>query len=237
LLPHSVSSNHAAVLLIDDNDDAAQPVKHWLRDTLPAAHITHCRSFAAAQDFLGAAAVDLILARNVLPDGTGMDVLHYVRDHQISAPVVVQAHDLAEGSETALRNAGALDVACTPRPADQIARLRLIFGIGSSGDGSTGVPQLAAATGEIDHLRGLVRALCTEVGRVTHDVNNPVTTISGNAQFLVELGKMSGMDEVMLKAAEDIQAATQQLTAELEKLTRLKEHLRQHVGHQEMLLS
>lgn len=235
LLPHAVASGHATVLLIDDDEDGAQPVKHWLQRVLPAADIAHCRSLADAQHYLGVAAVDLILSRDVLPDGTGLDVLRYLREQQIPAPVVVHAQSLPEGTESALRDAGALDVACTPDISERIAQLRRFFG--TSPDGLASDEPLAAASGEIGHLRGLVRALCTEVGRVTHDVNNPLTTISGNAQFLNELGRSMELDPFLLKAIDDIAQASLQLTSELDKLTRLKQHLRQHVGHEAVLPS
>ncbi|MEL6444096.1 MAG: histidine kinase dimerization/phospho-acceptor domain-containing protein [Bacteroidota bacterium] len=230
LLPSDVANGHATVLFIDADDDVMQPVKRWLRHTLPAAHITHCRSFADAQDYLGAAAVDLILASGVLPDATSLDVLRYVREHCIAAPVVVQAMVLPDGTHAALLDAGAVDVACTPEPADRIAHLRRVFGLAEDGD----LP-LAAASGEINHLRGLLRALCTEVGTVTHDINNPMTTISGNAQFVKELGGMMDLDPMIATAIEHIAEASQQLTNELDKLNRLKQHLRQHVGHEAAL--
>ncbi|MEM8598426.1 MAG: histidine kinase dimerization/phospho-acceptor domain-containing protein [Bacteroidota bacterium] len=230
LLPADVANGHAAVLFIDADDAVVQPIKRWLRHTLPAAHITHCRSFADAQDYLDAAAVDLILASGVLPDATSMDVLHFVRERRITAPVVVQAVVLPDGTQAALLDAGALDVACTPEPADRITHLRRVFGLAEDGD----LP-LAAASGEINHLRGLLRALCTEVGSVTHDINNPLTTISGNAQFVRELGSMMDLDPMLLTAIEHIAEASHQLTGELDKLNRLKQHLRQHVGHEAAL--
>ncbi|MEM6782533.1 MAG: hypothetical protein AAF624_02230 [Bacteroidota bacterium] len=227
LLPSDVANGHATVLFIDADDADVQPVKRWLRHTLPTAHITHCRSFADAQDYLDAAVVDFILAGSALPDGTSMDVLRYVRERRLSTSVVVHAVVLPDGTQAALLDAGAVDVACTPEPADRIAHLRRVFGLAEDGD-----QPLAAASGEINHLRGLVRALCTEVGRVTHDINNPMTTISGNAQFVKELGSMMDLDPMLLTAIEHIAEASQQLTGELDKLNRLKQHLRQHVGHE-----
>ncbi|MEM8558655.1 MAG: histidine kinase dimerization/phospho-acceptor domain-containing protein [Bacteroidota bacterium] len=230
LLPHAAARSHTNVLLIDGDDEAAQPVKRWLQHMLPTADIAHCRSVADAQHYLGIAVVDLILSCDELPDGSGLDVLHLVREQQIAAPVVVQASVWHDTTEAALRDAGALDVAHTPDTEGRIAQLRTLFG--TSPDGQSGDEPLAVASGEIGHLRGLMRALCTEVGRVTHDVNNPLTTISGNAQLLGEIGRAMELDPMLMQAIDDIAMASQQLTGELDKLTRLKQHLRQHVGHE-----
>ena len=63
------------------------------------------------------------------------------------------------------------------------------------------------------------------VSSVYHDLNNPLSIISGNAQFLLELGREEDLDDQFLSSAKDIQEAAQRMADSLHQLTRLKEEL------------
>lgn len=63
------------------------------------------------------------------------------------------------------------------------------------------------------------------VSSVYHDLNNPLSIISGNAQFLLEIGKEEDLDEQFLSSAKDIKEAAQRMAESLHQLTRLKEEL------------
>ena len=63
------------------------------------------------------------------------------------------------------------------------------------------------------------------VSSVYHDLNNPLSIISGNAQFLQELSQEQGLDEQFVSSAQDIQEATQRMSESLQRLTRLRDHL------------
>lgn len=60
---------------------------------------------------------------------------------------------------------------------------------------------------------------------VYHDLNNPLSIISGNAQFLLELSQEEELDEQFASSARDIQEASQRMAESLQRLTRLKEFL------------
>jgi K+-sensing histidine kinase KdpD len=64
------------------------------------------------------------------------------------------------------------------------------------------------------------------ISSVYHDLNNPLSIIAGNAQFLVELSQEEELDEQFLSSAQDIQEASQQMSESLQRLTRLKERLK-----------
>jgi signal transduction histidine kinase len=66
------------------------------------------------------------------------------------------------------------------------------------------------------------------VSSVYHDLNNPLSIISGNAQFLLELGREDDLDEQFLSSAQDIKEAAQRMSESLRRLTRLKEQLEEH---------
>ena len=63
------------------------------------------------------------------------------------------------------------------------------------------------------------------VSSVYHDLNNPLSIISGNAQFLLELGREEDLDDQFFSSAKDIQEAAQRMADSLHQLTRLKEEL------------
>ena len=63
------------------------------------------------------------------------------------------------------------------------------------------------------------------VSSVYHDLNNPLSIISGNAQFLVELSQEDEIDEQFASSAQDIQEACQRMSESLQRLTRLKDSL------------
>ena len=63
------------------------------------------------------------------------------------------------------------------------------------------------------------------VSSVYHDLNNPLSIIAGNAQFLLELSQEKDLDEQFASSARDIQEASQRMSESLQRLTRLKDHL------------
>lgn len=63
------------------------------------------------------------------------------------------------------------------------------------------------------------------VSSVYHDLNNPLSIISGNAQFLLELSQEQDLDEQFESSARDIQEASQRMSESLQRLTRLKDSL------------
>jgi signal transduction histidine kinase len=64
------------------------------------------------------------------------------------------------------------------------------------------------------------------VSSVYHDLNNPLSIISGNAQFLVELSQEEELDEQFVSSAQDIQEACERMSEALQRLTHLKDALR-----------
>lgn len=63
------------------------------------------------------------------------------------------------------------------------------------------------------------------VSSVYHDLNNPLSIISGNAQFLLEISREEDLDEQFVSSARDIKEAAQRMADSLQRLTRLKEEL------------
>jgi len=63
------------------------------------------------------------------------------------------------------------------------------------------------------------------VSTVYHDLNNPLSIISGNAQFLLEISREEDLDEQFVSSVQDIKEAAERMANSLHQLTRLKEKL------------
>ncbi len=63
------------------------------------------------------------------------------------------------------------------------------------------------------------------VSSVHHDLNNPLSIISGNAQFLLELSKEEDLDPQFESSAEDIQEAAERMAASLHRLAQIKDEI------------
>jgi signal transduction histidine kinase len=71
-----------------------------------------------------------------------------------------------------------------------------------------------------NHMMETLRA---SVAKVTHDINNPLAIISGNAQLLSELGRYMDLDEEIIKPIKDIEEASTRIATSLHRLASLKD--------------
>ena len=62
--------------------------------------------------------------------------------------------------------------------------------------------------------------------RVTHDINNPLAVISGNAQLLLELARALDLDPDVAKPIQDIEEASQRLADMVQRLNALNDAAR-----------
>jgi len=100
------------VLIVDDEPDICDLVSMTLAqmdvDTITAANLTEARSI------LGKYRLSLCLADMRLPDGDGIDLVHYMQDHFPEIPVaVITAFGNIEGAVNTLK-AGAFDYVSKP---------------------------------------------------------------------------------------------------------------------------
>lgn len=65
------------------------------------------------------------------------------------------------------------------------------------------------------------------VSSVYHDLNNPLSIIAGNAQFLLELSREEDVNEQFASSVQDINEAAERMSNSLNRLTRLKEELKE----------
>ena len=60
---------------------------------------------------------------------------------------------------------------------------------------------------------------------IYHDLNNPLSIIAGNAQFLQELMRDANIGDPYVSSVEDIQEAAERISSSLDLLVELKEEL------------
>lgn len=91
------------ILVIEDNIDALELLANWIRNVFKGHAYTAC-NVREALETLGAHSFDLIICDYEMPDGTGEDVLRYLRQHQIVTPTILfSAHsDLSMELESPL---------------------------------------------------------------------------------------------------------------------------------------
>ena len=74
-------------------------------------------------------------------------------------------------------------------------------------------------------LRVALDGLRAEIGRVAHDLANPLAVVAGNAQLGAELALATGADPAIAQAFADIEHAGQTLAARLADLAALRTRL------------
>lgn len=72
-----------------------------------------------------------------------------------------------------------------------------------------------------DAIRILRRAL----SRIYHDTNNPLSIVSGNAQYVLELAKSMDVDDELIQPVRDIEEASERIAQGLRQLTLLRDEI------------
>lgn len=75
----------------------------------------------------------------------------------------------------------------------------------------------------------MIRRLRRELGRVFHDANNPLAIVSGNAQFLLELGKSMNLGRDLVQPIEDIEEASERVAAGLRDIATLRDRIEDYL--------
>jgi signal transduction histidine kinase len=119
-----------------------------------------------------------------------------------------------------------VDEALAKDPTSGAPALRRRFGVAvhvlRSGDPSS---LRRALEGGADGAEGLLEDVRLALGRAIHDVNNPMTVITGNAQYALELARGLDLDPSLVRSLEDIEEAGQRLESSMAALSVLRQRL------------
>lgn len=91
-----------------------------------------------------------------------------------------------------------------------------------------GAYESMSGDGSPDTQRASDVDLQVALSRVTHDINNPLSIISGNAQLLLELAQVLDLDPDVAKPIRDIEEASQRLASMVNRLNTLNDAARQN---------
>lgn len=183
------------VLLVDPEAERLAPSLRAL-DGLDVSPVT---SAMAARAYLAGSAFDAVVASADLP---GLD-------------------GVAEVARTLGVSRGVLTFAADER--DTLAeRLGPRLGVARRAGGAV-LPQAAAPDAEA--LRETLRGLQAELGRVAHDLANPLAVVVGNAQLGAEIARALGADESLGQAFADIEEAGHALSDRIGQIAALRTRL------------
>jgi len=137
------------IALVEDDEDQRNLLSLWLSS---AHHTVAC--YGSAADFTSASQherFDLLVVDWMLPDGTGGDILQWVRETQgWSLPVIVVTSREDEATVVSALRAGADDyVVKPPKPMELLARIEAVVRRAKPG----GLPVLRVGSYEIDVMQ------------------------------------------------------------------------------------
>jgi len=218
-----------SLLLVEGDEARADRMERHLNAHIAGLVATRCTTLAAARAYLAGSTFDAVCIADELPDGAGMALVEFCDGLGVRPPLFVRSgtHPPAAGEPHAVK-AGP---ACYTLPADEAAAAAAV-GRALRGSGGAVVREEAAAPAaeERDEMAGLLEALRCETGAVAHAINNPLTVIAGNAQFLGELARVGALDATLIRPVEDIEVATQQLNEALIRLATLRQRIAASLG-------
>ncbi len=185
-----------------------------------AFHVTRVENIAGALASLRKAHFDLALTDHQLPDGTSLDLLEALRRNERRIPPVI-VHAVSGGEELAVSvmKAGAadflsgdLDVQALPERLSEMIR-------GRSADRNRENRMT------LEEAAKLLESIRVNLSRVNHDINNPLSIISGNAQLLLELAYAMDLQDDLVQPIRDIEEASRRIADLLHKLVVLRDRI------------
>ena len=223
------------LLLVETDERRAERMEQRLNGTLPGLVATRCGTLASARAYLAGTAFDAVCTAHELPDGPGAALAELRDALGLRAPVFVWTRNGVTANGTASARRRGAGAACYVLSGDDeveaAAAIGRALGGGCAGARKDGEDGMAASRRPAsEEVAGLLDALRTETGAVAHAINNPLTVIAGNAQFLGELARMGGLDPAFARSVEDIEAAAQQLSEALGRLAALRQRIAASLG-------
>ena len=199
--------------------DEVQRAVRVLNAHVPKLRVVHASSVGAARKAVDDVEADLIITRHDLSDGTCADVLNVAGDGLDGIPVYAYVMG-AEDEAIRVRKAHPqlLDCQVCSEDGSHLLRTpaRFLLSIARI---RRRMPEGAGAS------TGMLRKVRHTISRVNHDLNNPLSIISGNAQLLAELSRVMDLDKDLCSAIQDIEEASSRVQGILRRLLDLRDQL------------
>nr|BCX01268.1 MAG: hypothetical protein KatS3mg041_1314 [Bacteroidota bacterium] len=213
-------SNPLRILLVEDNRGDTLLVRRTIERTMPEAHLETVETVAACLERLRAGApFDLILTDHNLPDGDGLEVIAHVRTLGHTTPVVVLTGVGREDVAVAAMKAGAYDYLTKDPDLSHLEKLPLVLqDVLRRRELERRLAELEAQRSELEKLRLLQQT----VAAINHEINNPLSIITGYAQMLLSLASVYELDAEVVQALEAINEAADRIAEITKRLAALK---------------
>lgn len=171
---------------------------------------------------LGERQFDLVLCDESLESKAVHEVLQYLHAMACSTPVVAIGEEGHIEEVVRAFKAGVTDyvLATTLNTQEGKARLLEVHRLYVAKQG-------VLEEREQYHQANYV-ALRKELSKANHDINNPLAIVSGNAQLLLEIGRMMSLDPDLMRPIEDIEEASQRLADLLRRVAQIRDAIPQH---------
>lgn len=241
--PHSNGRNGVGglsitVLLVEPDDVLAEAMQQHLPQRLPNVAVTRCSTLASARAYLSGNPFDAVLMAHELPDGSGLDLLDLRATLGLESYFFVRTNGdstIADVSKAAMKAGATACFVLTPGAVPECESLDAVASemsrlMGMADDPNTEVEGAEASQLSAEAAIAMLEELRAEAGAVAHAINNPLTVITGNAQFLMEVARTEQSDSPIVGPIEDINAATQQLSEALARLSALRERIAGALG-------
>ncbi|NBB99413.1 MAG: response regulator [Bacteroidetes bacterium] len=202
--------------------DEGKALEHRLAVDDEKNDVSRVHTLAHALEAIAQEAADACVIDHDLPDGNSLDFLQRLEASGHQRPVVVLLGDEGEEAAVAIMKAGAADY--VRKQAQEGYLDEVAFKVKEAIHHYRLAQQVAQLAEHREQMR-LLRTIHSTVATVKHEINNPLSIISGNAQLLVELARALDLGEDVAQPARDIEEASQRIAASLDKLGDLKQSI------------
>jgi|GEM_PF-4468111 len=208
----SQSSAVTHLVLYDEHELRGRQLHESLPGLIPGVQVHRVHSREEVERVLQNGPVDVILASCAA--GEGSELVERMRAWVHDIPVVVCEAAAQEEHAVAF-------IATAMKEKHPVLLSRLIQDVVEPHSAARAANGMHTSVSEPLDPQQIRSALL----RVNHDINNPLSIISGNAQLLLELARAMGLDESLIQPMRDIDEACQRASQLLGGLVELAAQL------------
>ena len=217
---------HVMLVVRDEREGAA--VRTQLSTDYEEAHVLLVSNLAEAFERLNEQpGIEGVVVDHDLPDGNSLDFLNRISAAKHDLPSVVLLPREGDGEKEAVEvmKSGAADYV---RRSNSYL-VEISFKLKEAVHHHRLAKQVQEMAEHREQMR-LIRNIHGTVATVKHEINNPLSIISGNAQLLRELARALELGDEIAQPARDIEEASQRIASSLDKLENLKDIIIEQFG-------
>lgn len=206
-------------VLVEPELDTLRSIEHELYHQLEACDVLRAGSAREACSLIEREPVELVFVQHFLPDGTSEDILQWVAERQSGVAVVVHLRDEPESVAERLIESGAAGYVRADEQGAYLGTLpvRLLEYLYHHNR-----RKREEVSGTRRKQQETLRAIRATVSHVYHEINNPLSIISGNAQLLLELGQAMSLEEDLMNPVKDIEEASRRVNELLREFAKIR---------------